>query len=290
MLADKSLLAHDAYDLPGVRTLAGMCGIKLGGQSSQQEIQKKLFPLWGTERAFIENVPALAESLSPAGSIPGPQVQNALLATGTLDAIPMRTVRKVSRPDGPVVFVFTGGVANWMQRRVEEGMRQIEAGVTPAAVYLLAGDRACDKDSELSNPYVRAFKAGRGRLPTEAELLPFMVKEITGYEREVKYNALTQLEQFGAMAAELKELAHAGIYVPVNANATYIALQARRAIRDAWPSFDADGNQFWLSQDGFPLAGTEEQAADTTNYQRPLTVFSGLVRLINELHLLRASA
>lgn len=287
LLHDGSLMAGDAYDLEGLRTLAAMCGVKLGASSDHQQIQQELFPLWGKEKPFIDNVQGIADALGLEGSIPSGQAIDALLSTGTLDEIRMRNIHAQEVPTGAVTIILTGAVANWMERRVLEAKRYIDNGLVVAGVYLIAGDRICSKDTEVSNPYVGQFHANENRYPTEAELLPIIVADILGYERQVDHNHLDQAEQIRMLIQEKKELAQGIIYGPFNANATYAALQMRRVIREVFPGFDADGSQFYFSQDGFAIAMTEEQATDTRNHQRPLTVFPALVRLVNELHLLK---
>lgn len=283
VLQNDSLRAQAAFDLGGVRTLAQMCGVSLSDEATTESVQE-LFAIWGSEKEFIENSPTIAEALKLDGStIPSEQALNALLATGTLDAIPMRSVRGAGKPNGPAVIIFTGGVANWMERRVREAERHIDFNFEPAAVFLVAGNRVCQKDTEVTNHFVVKYHEVHGRYPTEAELLPIIVRNITGWEREVEFNDLNQADQIRQLITNKPELAHGNIYVPTNANATFVALQIRRVIREQYGSFDEDGQQFWFSQDGFALATSPEQAADTAHYQRPLTVFSGLVRLLNEL-------
>jgi hypothetical protein len=289
MLQSGNLMELDPYGLEGVRDLADMCGIPLSDEASSAEVQEKLFPVWGTERAFTENAPKVAAALKLDGqAVPSQEALSALRATRTLDRIPTRNYRDGFGPTGSVILVSRGAVANWMERGVREGQRGVDFGLQPAAVFLIASNRLCDKpDSEVENPFVRVFHEQNGRYPSEAELLPIIVRHVTGYERRVEVNAPSQADQVKQLIELHPEIANGRVYIPTNANATYVPLQIRRVIREQYGSFDGDSSQFWFSQDWFPLATTPEEAANPYQYQRPLTVFSGLVRLINELCLLQ---
>jgi hypothetical protein len=289
VLADSNLMEVEPYDVEGVRDLALMCGISLSEEASSAEVQEKLFPVWGAEKAFIENAPKVAAALKLDGEvIPSEEALTALRATETLYRWPLRNIRGVEAPAGSVIIIDRGAVANWMERGVLEGEHDREQfGLQIAARFLIASDRVCDKDSEADNQYDKSFKSKQGRCPREDELLPVIVKAVTGYEREVDVVAPNRAVQTKQLVELHPEIANGRVLISTNANATYVPLQIRRVIRELFGSFDENGDQFWFSQDAFPLATTPEQAADPYHYQRPLTVFSGLVRLINELCLLQ---
>lgn len=288
MLTYVSLKDIEPYDIPGVRRLAQMCGIALSREASYGEVQERLFPIWGTERAFVENAPMVARALRLDGhTVPSREVLHALQETGTLDRIPLRNYRGKQGPTGSVAVIHRGAVANWMERSVREGKSVIELhGLQVATTRLVASERLCDTGSEVDNFFVKLFHDGHNRYPTEDELLPQIVFHVTGLD-SLKVVAPSQTEQVQSLIALSPALAHGGIYVPTNANATYVPLQIRRVIREQFGGFDEYGDQFWFSQDSLPLATTPEEAANPATYQRPLTVFSGLVRLINELCLLQ---
>ncbi|HVS79186.1 MAG TPA: hypothetical protein VHD84_02775 [Candidatus Saccharimonadales bacterium] len=288
-LSDANLMEIEPYDIDGVRPLAKMCGIELSREASSAEVQQKLFPVWGTETAFIENAPTVAAALKlEAGVIPDAEALYALKATGILDRIPLRNYKDTTPPAGSVIFVYRGAVANWMERGAREGDHSVTAHrLQPAATLLIASERFCQKDSELNNFYVKQFRSRHGRYPTEADLLPVIVKHFTGQEREVEVVEPNQAEQIRQLIKLHPEIASGRVYIPTNAVATYVPLQIRRVIREQFGSFDEKGDQFWFSQDGFRLATRPTDAENTAVYQRPLTAFSGLVRLVNELCLLQ---
>src|SRR5437868_10651361 len=109
MLQVGNLMELDPYGLKGVRELADMCGIKLSTEASSAEVQTKLFPVWGTERAFVENASAVAAALQLDGTvIPSQEALDALRATRTLDRIELRNCRDGFAPIGSVILIDCG--------------------------------------------------------------------------------------------------------------------------------------------------------------------------------------
>lgn len=282
-----SFVGLDPYELPVVRHLAERTGAPMGDNPSAANIQE-LFGVWGTKAAFAQNAPTLAQTLQLDGSkIPDLEVLDMLEETGTLDGFDIRNLQSFVEPKGSLVAIATGATVRWMEYRVKQIVDLANRGFAIDKVYAVASDeRRCSEDSELEHPVVESLISG-GELPWEYEVLEKLLREaqfpaefVTGKSLEVNVATLM---------ARHPELAHARIYVPTNGNATYIPLAVRRFIRKAEPSFDGGYDQFWLSQKGIPLARTPQQAADTRFYQRPLTVFSGLIRLMSELYLLPTS-
>lgn len=270
------------YLIGGVRMLAKLCGVTLGDHPSATEIHNGLFPAWGNERA-------VAAALRLDGVIPSQQVMRELKLNGMLNAIPVRNYIEPKMPAGSASVIIRGASANRMVRIAQEAGRQIEYGLQPAGIYLVAdGTRACDQDDEVNNPFVQTYHEQHGHYPTETELLPIIVKATMGVKRGiVDLDATSTTEQIKHLVVDRPALVQGSVYVPTVANATSESLEIRRTIRESWPSFDQDGSQFFFSQDGISLASTPEQAADAANYERPLAVFCELVRLVHELYLLQ---
>ena len=288
------MLPQDGWDgtpvgtlLPEVWELAAMCGMPLT-RPTDDEV-KQLFDLWGNQREFEKNMPQIAAALKLDGrEVPDEQVLNLLEATETLNRIAFRRVKGTDTPTnvGPVIVLFNGATVPWMERRLAELDRQAESGLQ--VVYLIAlvdSNRVCQLETEVINPRVMAYHQKHGHYPTEEDMMESVLQNsLSG----LPYNIISStggLEgNVAAFATQYFEMEAVDIYVPTNANATYVPLAVRRVLRQSWPRFDVRRDQFWFSQDGFPLARTPEQAADPANYQRPMTVFSGLVRLVSELH------
>lgn len=273
------------YDIPGVRRLAAISGVSLRINPSPEKLQQ-LFGVWGSQTAFIENAPEVARALQLDGAnIPNEEVLDLLEGTGSQDGFNIRTLRDYVPPSGSLVAIATGATARWMEYRVKLLVDLANSGHVIDKVFAVASDqRPCNLDSEVNHPAVQALTEN-GQPPVESDVLKkllldaqFTAEFVTGKNLE---------PNVAELMARHPELAHARICLPTNGNATYIPLAFRRFVRQAQPSFDDRFDQFWLVQRGIPLARTSEQAEDTMNYQRPLTAFSGLVRLMNELYLLQ---
>jgi hypothetical protein len=272
------------YGLPRVRTLARLSGVSLGNNPTPSKIQQ-LFEVWGSQTAFIQNAPAVAQALSLEGSVlPNEEVLNLLDETGTLDEFGPRTLRNFVTPTGSLIAIVTGATVRWMEYRVKQVVALRNSGYAIDKVFAVASDeRRCKQDSEVIHPVVQLLTKDE-QPPLEYEALEKLLRNaqlpatfVVGPSLEANIGRLVDMDH---------NLAHARLYVPTNGNATYIPLAVRRFIRAAEPSFDDRFDQFWFSQRAVTLARTPEQAADPLHYQRPLTVFSGLVRLIYELYLL----
>jgi hypothetical protein len=220
-------------------------------------------------------------------SVPNRTILNLLEDTGTLEMVPMRTVQGPHQPPGQVTAILTGATANWMVRRVQELRWQMDGDLKVCRVIALASNRLCGSDTELGNQFVQDFVQEYGTVPTERQLLNRIIHDHLNCWPEVQVTADGLEQQVRKLAQVVPDLGDIQIYVPTNANATFIPLAIRRVLKEEYgEDFDAVP-QFWFSQYSFPLARMPEEAADTARYQRPLTVFSGLVRLLNELHKLK---
>ena len=290
-LVYKTWLGKNVYNLiPGLRKLAEATGLKLSRTPNANEIQQ-LFKIWGSEKAFIENAPAVAEALQLDGfTVPDRKILDLLWGTETLEEFPIRSVRgKLKGGLGKRTFivVITAGTANWTKRRVQ-GLDLYYNGENfgIARVYALASERSCTLDTEVDNILVKRLGGVFGRPPTEAELLGTYLDAADLAHEMIVGGSLE--EQVTKLVEAQPSITEMPLLVPTNANATYVPLAIRRFLKQADPRFDYGRDQFWFFQDEFPLAMTPEEAGDTDNYQRPLTVLSGLVRLVNELYQLKA--
>ncbi len=286
-----SWLRRNPYDLiPGLRDLAKASGIKLGPSPNDTEIQM-LFDVWGSERAFVENVPVVAAALKLDGmAVPDQAVLDLLMITETLYELAIRSARgkhKGSFSHKRFTVVVPTGTANWTKRRVHHLLAYyLGENFGIDCVFALASERLCTLDTEVNNQLVKALSGNLGRPPTEAELLSTYLAA-ADFNHELIVGGSVE-EQVAKLVAVHPDITKSEVLVVTNANATYVPLAVRRFIKQVDPAFDRTRTQFWFTQDDFELARTPEEAADTDNYQRPLTVFSGLVRLVNELYQLRA--
>jgi hypothetical protein len=245
-----------------------------------------LFESWGKQPVFEKNAPAIVAGLKLDGSVVPPADVLALLqGTGILDPIPFRSVSGARVPSGEYDVIIASGTVAWSARRVTELKCWVDVGLKLGRLFLLAGNRQCNSSTEVDNPYVKEYQAKHGVTPTEEQILPWIAMDILGISHEdfTLISDSTLNNNIMALAQMYPDLERGMVYVPGNANAM-IPLQVRRGLRTAFSGFDQNGEQLCFSQDGFPLATTPEQAADTVHYQRPLTVFAGLVRSLNEFH------
>jgi len=269
-----------------------------------------LFESWGKEAVFEKNVPAIAAALKlDRTGVPPEPILDLIEATGIMERIAFRLVRtddvEVAK-FGAADVVVPVGTINWSVRRAQELLRQVQAGLKVKRVFALASDRVCDSSTEVGHPYIQkwreheAAKAAQSepgvfhapdetQLPRESDLLAFIIQSETGIKVEDQNVIIGPAldGNIAALAEAHPELAEANIYVPRNANAS-VDLQVRRGIKKAFPDFDNKTGKFAFSRDDFPLARTQEQAADPARFQRPFTALSGIVRELNELHLLEA--
>lgn len=293
----------NAFRLIGhVDELAKCSGIVLEEAPTPEQIDM-LFGEWGTEKVFGKNVPKVMQTwrLGDDG-LPIREIQTTLeLAMNTHGGQGVRTVDAQSfiRCNPVVDVIITGGVANWMERRVNELRKQIEGrhgryGLRTRSVYMLVSNRVCDTATETGNRYVQAYHKMHKRYPTERELLQYLLW--TRCRIRIKpanvFVAASLEEQVRIFAKKMKRRSGWKYYVPTNLNAEFVPLLVRRVLCEVWgQEFDSRrGRRFWFSYSKFPIARTPEELADSANYQNPFTIPSGLARLIKELYLLHQEA
>lgn len=284
MLQDGNLLAGDPFDLGGVRTLAALANFQIEYPPSKQNVQA-FADMLGRKPVYGEDIPRLQEVFDAPDGIPGGQVMDAIRASGLLDQIHPRNVFKPYVPNGSVVVIVTGGTLGWMMRRVEELRNRTHDWVTGMVFGLASGTRQCDTMTETGYPLAREYHQITGEYPREGTALQKLLEDAGFAPRMVEAPNLEQ--QVRLLLDRSPMTANATIYAPTNANATWVPLRIRRVIRESYGSFDEDGTQFVFSQDGVALAGSPEQARDTANYQRPLTVLPAIGRTVEELFLLQ---
>lgn len=283
---------QDPFGIPGVRELAKLSGITLAAESNDAQIQQ-LFKVWGSQKAFANNIGQLPNALTADGKIPNAQVRQLLLDTGTLDAQPLRTIH------GPVTYrqmpvrakgLVTGGMINWMDLRCKElGQQHSSFALNLDAGVLALADmsRFCTTETEVDHPTV--VRLGSRRI-TESEAMALWFKEQDPlYDFDVRPGEGSLEDQLLAAFCEVEPQS---VYVATNANALHIPMLVRRVLRELWgPQFDGDPScQLYFSCQARSLATNMAQHDDPAGFQRPLTVPSGLVRLIHEMHLFRQEA
>jgi hypothetical protein len=284
MLQDGSLLASGPYDLPGVRTLAALGNFKLENPPTRENV-KAFADMLGRKPVYGEDIPRLQEIYDAPDGIPGEQVMSSLHASGTLDEFGPRNIIGPTEPSGSVIVCVSGATINWMPRRVNELLRRSQ-GWQIAKVYGLASDtRRCDSPTEKILPWAIEHFEQYGKYPFEHKILQRLLEE-AGFAPTI-VTAPTLEDQVPEMLRLSPEIANGVIYLPTNANATWVPLRFRRAVRKMYGSFDQRGEQFIFSQDGVSLAHTADQAKDTANHQRPLTVLPNIGRTVEELFLLQ---
>lgn len=284
MLQDGNLMAGNPFDLGGVRTLAALADFQIEHPPTRQNV-KAFADMLGRKPVYGEDIPRLQEVFAAPDGIPSGQVMDAIQASGLLDQIQPRNVFKPYAPNGSVVVIVTGGTLGWMMRRVEELRNRTHDWVTGIVFGLASNTRQCDTATETTYPIAQEYHQKTGEYPREGATLQKLLEDAGFAPHMVEAPNLE--EQVRLLLNRAPMTANATIYVPTNANATWVPLRIRRVIRELYGSFDEDGTQFVFSQDDMALAGTPEQVQDTANYQRPLTVLPTIGRTVEEFFLLQ---
>ncbi|MCA9331341.1 hypothetical protein KC968_00195 [Candidatus Saccharibacteria bacterium] len=166
--------------------------------------------------------------------------------------------------------VITGGVRNWMMRRAERLMPELDR---VGRVALVAGNRLM-KTTEGSD-----VQEGM----TEADFMESVVGGLlsqAGVEVEVVHvDSGVGDEVMNAVAKHID--ASDSILIASNAGAwVQNAGQLRRAVRSLHQGFDDDCSQLYVVSDSFPLGTGEEP---TTTHQNPFTALGQIARNAQEL-------
>ncbi len=166
--------------------------------------------------------------------------------------------------------VISGGVRNWMLRRAERLVPELDK---VGRVLLVAGNRTMKttEGPDVEEGMTEAdYMDGVVRsLLTEAGVEVEMVRVDSGSGNEVMETAA---EHIGSDESVLVA-SNAGAWVQ-NAG------QLRRAIRKECPRFDETGNRLFVVSDSFPLGTGQEP---TATHQNPFTALGQIARGAQEL-------
>jgi hypothetical protein len=181
-------------------------------------------------------------------------------------------------------YLMVTAVANWQDRALKV---VLESPKKP--VYIAAGNRVMNSATEIVNPHVQTIFEVTGKHPTEAEyagrvLLPQLLE--AGFEANV---LSYQTGDGNAIADQLMadtKLSDLAFAVVRNANAGIItAVQQRAAARLINPDFDTldYAPDLFIKTDGFQLAYTAEQEADSANFQKVDPAFGQLLLVAKKI-------
>ncbi len=220
---------------------------------------------------------------------PNRTLQDALPLERAADLIDQSGIQKplnrsFRHPDTEMPFseplVVTGAVANWQDRTAK-----LVQGWPQTRVFMPTGNRDMSSKTEISNPNIIQFMRFDidQPYPTEARYAESYVKpllERAGHD--VRLEAIESGDgQFilDSFAKSHRDLLYGRIGVARVANAgVQLAYQMRQAARGVLPQFDSDKqiSQLYIITDTLPVARTEEQVKDLTNFQSPYTALRQL--------------
>jgi hypothetical protein len=192
---------------------------------------------------------------------------------------------------GPAFTVVTGAIANWQDRTAQLVAEAVREGTIGPDVRVVTGNRVMGKvKSEATNPNVVDFHNKKNRFPTDTEyatrfVLPVLDEAgaqatLTSYDTdtgdEIADNFARNIKPIEGDEPGYEKLFEPGVPVVFArvANAgVQLAVQFRQAIRvSVGPQFDSESDpDVFILTDSFPIARTEEQKADSVNYQNPYT-------------------
>ncbi len=206
---------------------------------------------------------------------------------------------------GPAFTVITGAVANWQDRTTKLVAEAIGEGTLGPEVRVVTGNRVMGKiKSEQVNLNVEKFYVEHGRYPTESEfatryVLPVLNEAgaqaiLTSYDTDSGEKLADSFSRSIKLSEEDHEVSYEKLFepdIPVTfarvANAgIQLAVQFRQAIKaNVSPKFDSEeAPDVFIRTDSFPIAKTEEQKADSTNFQNPYTGLRQAVLTAKLLH------
>ncbi len=185
--------------------------------------------------------------------------------------------------------IVMGAVANWQDRVANKF--EHEQAYTRLPIFLLSGSREMSTATEVTNPNIEHIKRTFGRYPTEGEYAASVIlPRLTRWGRNVMATSYPtekgsdMLREFFTQNPTFLERKISAVRV-ANAGVAF-ALQVRAAARTLNPEFDSDPSypQLFVETDTLPLARTDEQVADPTNYQKPDTALRQLILTAKLLH------
>ncbi|HET9411993.1 MAG TPA: hypothetical protein VFO38_04040 [Candidatus Saccharimonadales bacterium] len=281
--------------IPGFRNLAELTGHTLPDAPSAGDLDD-IYDAWGKGKLFGDNTQQMIDEFDLGDVIPHQQVLDLLVGTLTLDKIPLRTLKQpVLHVHGSADVLLTGGTANLMQRRLDLLQSCRGRSVNVGKIYVLASStRRCSTDTEVGHALVKRLKAKNGLYPTEIEFYQALLKQ---HKLDPRSNPPVEFQPGGtSLEPMLQEFAmryrcenSVGLFVPCSANSLYVALMVLRIMHATHPTFGTTGGNLWFAQERIDLATTQDAYDRPAKYQRPLNVFSGLIRLAIELHKLQQS-
>lgn len=287
MLATANYYEFDVFTLmPGLRDFMQHLGIAPTTQNAATLLDR-----WGRPVEFEKGAPAVAAALKLQPGQPVPyEVLGAIIRTGVLDRVPMRTATGLYFPDRPVDVYVGGATVFWMERRWAELALMIKMGLQVRGVYAAGSPtRKTGLGSEVTNPYVQAYHTSEDEYPTEHYVQAQLYRDFTdahGLDGHDVIEAHSTADQVALLPDSVLE----GLYVVTNANAHYNGLAVRRALQARDRDFDVTESGLWWSGDSVALAMTPAATKLPRDAQNPLTVICGDVpRMAYELLQLGAS-
>lgn len=281
--------------IPGFRTLVQITGHTLPDTPSADDLDA-IYDAWGKGKLFGDNTQQMIDEFDLGDVIPHQQVLDLLEGTRTLDKISLRTLEQpVLRVYGNADALLTGGTANLMQRRFDLLQSCRGRSVDVGKIYVLASStRRCSTDTEVGHALVKKLLAKNGQYPTEIEFYQALLKR---HKLGPQSNPPVEFQPGGtSLEPMLQEFAmryrcenSVGLFVPCSANSLYIALVVLRIMHGTHATFGTTGGNLWFAQESIDLATTQDAYDRPAKYQRPLNMFSGLIRLAIELHKLQRS-
>ncbi len=281
-------LGDNVYELAHglIPEIAERLGIELGAEPNSQE----LFDLVGK----IGKNKVLRDNEEVTALRRGDMVQ-LVLNSGVQNELDRNLWTPMSRAGGgfsPFSIVLTGAVANWQDRATQHVERKIERTKRweDAPIYYAAGTRVMDAATEKTNPNVKKLFKMLQRYPTEAEYAgAIAIPRLGGiFSKAVPTTFPTEKgDELAAMFFDLNShlLDEKLVFVRVANAGIQLAIQMRQAALKRKSDFDSQEDpQVYIATDTFPLAYTEEQEAQPTQYQKAQSALRQVVLTAKVLH------
>ena len=272
------ILGDNVYELAGglIPEIAETLDIEIGSEPTS-EVLGSLVGKLGTNKVLRENETPLEISQGQAVEwVERSAVQEPLARSLWTPEIPIGHLGVME------ATIVTGGVANWMDRTA----RLVTDFSKTKSLVAATGSREMGSPADKKNPNIAAIMNERVGAPLEAEYQARIMPAGTELHSFSTTDGAKIAEQLVERRGDLFEPGSQIAFARVANAGIQLACQFRAAARTQYPDFDTDPErpQVYVLTDGFPIAETAEQIADSRSYQSPYTALRQVALTAKMLH------